>query len=249
MTFNDYLLNFYNEFFDYEYLDFDEDGKAFINDKVWKKLYDTEMLYVKEYIKENLNELLDKVNFILLKELWDKYGKGSLSHWEMDSMCFYYHDHELKYVNKEKYGIVDFDSLSEEPEVDKSFTRGNITYNTYNLHSIIGTVIGKNDTKSIVTLLTVNGDVVSVKFTREYYARYNKQISELNMDGTKSIVEKSWFTRGSLIMVTGFRRGDQFISKTYKKTLVHQLYKILNVDENGNITLKHNRYGEISNEE
>lgn len=249
MVFNDYLLNFYNEFFDYEYLDFDEDGKAFINDKVWKKLYDTEMLYVKEYIKENLDELLDKVNFILLKELWDKYGKGSLSHWEMDSMCFYYHDHELKYVNKEKYGIVDYDSLSEEPEVDKSYTRGNITYNTYNLHSIIGTVIGKNDTKSIVTLLTVNGDVVSVKFTREYYARYNKQISELNMDGTKSIVEKSWFTRGSLIMVTGFRRGDQFISKTYKKTLVHQLYKILNVDENGNITLKHNRYGEISNEE
>ena len=44
-------------------------------------------------------------------------------------------------------------------------------------------------------------------------------------------------------MVTGFRREDMFVVKTYKKTLSHQIYLIKNVDKDGNIELVHERYG------
>ena len=49
-------------------------------------------------------------------------------------------------------------------------------------------------------------------------------------------------------MITGIRRGDQFQAKTYKKTLTHQLYKIVEVKENGDIELIHNRYGDQDEE-
>ena len=50
-------------------------------------------------------------------------------------------------------------------------------------------------------------------------------------------------------MVTGFRREDTFVGKTYSRTASHQLYKITNVDKNGNMTLVHERYGVESNGE
>jgi hypothetical protein len=41
-------------------------------------------------------------------------------------------------------------------------------------------------------------------------------------------------------MVTGYRREDTFVAKTYKATSTHQLYRIMNV-EGRNITLEHER--------
>ena len=62
------------------------------------------------------------------------------------------------------------------------------------------------------------------------------------MDGTKKIVEKSWFNRGNMIVVTGIRSGDDFVSKKYASTGGHQLYKIDNILENGELRLKDTRY-------
>ena len=103
----------------------------------------------------------------------------------------------------------------------------------------MGTVLSKNDSRSSVALLTLTG-VINVKFTKEYFAMFNRQISETQPDGTKKIVEKGWFTRGTKLLVTGFRRDDQFVAKTYANTQGHQLYKITNVigDE---IQLQHER--------
>ena len=85
--------------------------------------------------------------------------------------------------------------------------------------------------------------VVNVKFSRDYYAALNRQISEVNENGEKKIKEKSWFTRGTMLLVNGFRRDDSFIGKRYKSTGGHQVYKITNV--NGNeLELIHKRYGD-----
>ena len=59
-------------------------------------------------------------------------------------------------------------------------------------------------------------------------------------DGTKKVIEKSWFKRGTKIMVTGFRRDDQFIGKVYSNTEGHQLYKITDVIGDS-IKLQHER--------
>ena len=45
-------------------------------------------------------------------------------------------------------------------------------------------------------------------------------------------------------MITGFRRDDMFVAKTYKNTPTHQIYKILNVEDNGDVLLTHTRYGQ-----
>ena len=78
---------------------------------------------------------------------------------------------------------------------------------------------------------------------------FGKQISEKQDDGHKKVIEKSWFTRGTKIMVTGFRRDDMFVAKTYKNTATHQLYKILNVKSNGELELTHDRYIPVEDEE
>ena len=57
----------------------------------------------------------------------------------------------------------------------------------------------------------------------------------------KKVLEKGWFQRGTKVMCTGYRRDDMFIAKTYKKTPTHQLYKIAEVDDKGNMELVHER--------
>lgn len=53
-------------------------------------------------------EPLKKLNDCLLIKEWEKYADGSLGKWEMDSLSYYYNDHELSGVNFAKYDIADF---------------------------------------------------------------------------------------------------------------------------------------------
>jgi DNA polymerase-3 subunit alpha len=107
----------------------------------------------------------------------------------------------------------------------------------FELNRICGTCVAKKKNKSTVTLLTTSG-VVTVKFPKDYFSIFDKQISEKDEEGKKHVVEKSWFNRGSMIVVMGIRRGDTFIPKKYASTPGHQLYKITEVLDNGEIALQ-----------
>ena len=51
-------------------------------------------------------------------------------------------------------------------------------------------------------------------------------------------------------MVQGMRAEDTFIAKKYSSSNSHQLYKILNIDDDGNIVLQSERYqGDMEDEE
>ena len=212
--------------------------------KDWDNTYNHYMDNVRFWLKENQEEVLTQLNTSLFLEMWNKYATGNLSTWEMSSMCCYYHEHELAHVDMNRYGFAKFSELPTEPEVDYFFKRNGRQIPIYKTTKIIGTVISKNDNKSSINLLTVEGDVVNVKFTREYYSKYKKQISEMQEDGKKKVKEKSWFTRGNLLMITGMRRDDQFVAKTYKHTPTHQIYKITQLNKDGSIEIVHERYGE-----
>ena len=237
-VFDEGSLNFYSQYYDLNELDV-INGITCILQTKWDKIYQKEMDEARNWLKENQDEVLNQYNNLLFNETWNKYATGNISAWEMESLCFYYHEHELADIDKHKYGIVNFSTLSYEPEVDYFFKRAGRDIPIFKLYKIAGTIISKNNTKASVAILTTDG-VVNVKFTKEYYAMYNRQISEIQADGSKKVLEKGWFSRGTKIMVTGYRREDTFVAKTYKATSTHQLYRIMNV-EGRNITLEHER--------
>ena len=213
----------------------------FIKVKTWDNIYQKHMDVFRKWIASDKETILNALNTEIFMQDWEKYAKGTISAWEMEVLCFYYHEHELAHINNDRYGFVDFYDLPEDPVIEKTFNKGGKDIHIFHLNRICGTCIAKNKTKSTVTILTTTG-VVNVKFRKEYFSLFDKQISERQSDGTKKIMEKSWFNRGNMIVVTGIRSGDDFISKKYASTGGHQLYKIDEVLSNGELVLKDSRY-------
>lgn len=210
--------------------------------KRWdKQIYQNHMDVFRKWIASDKDNILNALNTKIFKEDWDKYAKGTISAWEMEVLCFYYHEHELANLNNDKYGFVNFYDLPEEPEIDYTFFKNGKEVRIFKLHRICGTCIAKNKSKSTVTILTTDG-VVTVKFRKDYFSLFDKQISERQADGSKKIMEKSWFNRGNMIVVTGIRNGDNFVAKKYASTGGHQLYKIDKILPNGELILKDGRY-------
>ena len=223
------------------------DGK-YLNMKSWDKIYQKTMDVFREWLKQDGPQILEQLNYNMFKTEWDKYAIGSYSAWEMEVLCFYHHEHELAHVNFNKYDIRDYFKLPETPEVARTFYRNGREIPLFTLTKIVGTCIAKDKAKGLVALLTPTG-VVDVKFSKEYFSLFDKQISVKNPDGTKTIVERSWFNRGNKIMVQGMRRGDNFVAKKYASSGGHQLYKILEVKKNGDLILTHERNkGELEDE-
>ena len=216
--------------------------------KDWDKVYQKWMDVFRNWIAADKDNILNELNKIIFKEDWDKYAQGTISAWEMEALCFYYHEHELAHVDKRRYGFDDFYSLPEDPVVDRTFTKGGKTINIFKLSRICGTCIAKNKAKSTVTLLTTDG-VVNVKFRKEYFSLFDKQISVRGADGVKHVVQKSWFNRGNMIVVQGIRSGDDFISKKYQSTGGHQLYRIEEILKDGSLVLADSRPAGISEDE
>jgi DNA polymerase-3 subunit alpha len=220
---NEAAINFISNNFDADIID---DGH-FIQQKKWDKIYSKAMEPMRVYLKEHTNEMLAKLNGSLYEDVAVKYGKGSISKWEMESISFYYHNHELESV---KSCYDDFFMLPEEPEVEYSFVGSNgQEVKVFNLRKIVGTVIDKNKLKNTISLLTPTG-VVQVKIYKNQYALYDKQISQKGEDGKKHVLEKSWFSRGTMLMIQGIRRGDNFIPKKRKNSIFPVITKIISVD-------------------
>lgn len=239
---HDVYYKFFIKFFDEDMIE-PIDNQLCLNKKAWKKEYDKVMSTAKSYIIENQQELLNKLNGKMDQDAWNKYAAGSISHWEMESLGMYYHEHELSHVKMNMYDIVSFNDLPQNPVVDYTFKRGDTEIPIYKTDRIAGTVIAKDDMHSSISLLTIDKDVITVKFSRDYFARYNRIISEVQ-NGTKKRMENSWFQRGTLVVCNGIRRGNSFFTKSYKKTKSHQLYKITQINSDGTIEMTNRRYGE-----
>lgn len=234
---DDIAYNFYEKHFD---LDLIIDGR--IKQTAWDTIYKKQMDIIRPYIKEHNQELLDGINNHLKQDLWNKYCQGTLSKWEMDSVSFYYHEHELARVDPILMEWADFNKLPEEPEVERFIPIKGTMVPIYKLSRIAGTVLDRDKTKKTVTLLTTSG-VVTVKVYGNAFSNYDKQISARGADGKKHVIEKSFFTRGNKIIVCGMKRDEMFIAKKYARTEGHLIELITSIDENGFITTRGEREG------
>ena len=192
-------------------------SNGLLDTKVWKKIYDNEMTGIKDWMKSNEEELIQQIQKCDVNKIWEQYCNGNDSSWEMEVLGFYYSGHEL-------------DSL-EESKIDIAHLKDGDYKHTV---SICGTVLGKDAYKHMVTLLTTTG-VVTLKFTGELFANYNKIISEMTAEGKKTL-EKSWFNKGTLLIVNGYKSGEVF--------RVRSLSKILEIDSSGKVKSTKYRYGE-----
>ena len=209
-----------------------DEQTALISQSTWDNTYKKAMDPVRDWMKKNQQEILDKLNAKLVELVAEKYTEGNISKWEMDSLGFYYHEHELKNLKNEVYGVVNFFDLPEEPEIERSFEKDDKKINMYKISRIAGTVIDKDKNKSSVILLTPDG-VVTVKVWKNQYAIWDRQIARKNPDGTKTVVEKSFFQKGNKLIITGIRRDDNFIPKKYKNTEWPLFEKIVEMSDDG----------------
>lgn len=233
----------YEKFFDLDNLLPTEeyDCQFKISQKAWDNIYQSHMDIVRPYIKANAADLLYKINKRLEDDLWEKYCKGNISKWEMDSISFYAHEHELANIDTYSYNISDFFKLPDEPIIERNIpTKDGKIIPLLKLHRIAGTILDKNKGKKTVTLLTPSG-VVTVKIFGDLFTAYDKQISQRGEDGKKHVLEKSFLSRGNKVIITGIRRGDNFIGKTYAKTPYHTVELITDVTPYGDITLQRER--------
>lgn len=246
---NFFMENFINEMEENKDYKYDEEGNLLIALGTTRKgsfedVYLTKINKLNEWLKTK--ECIDKYNFIVFENIKQNSMNGTISSWEMESMNYYYNEHELAHINKEKYNVVDFYSLSEEPTVIGFTKYKGLQYPKFELNRIIGTVLDRDKNKHSVTLLTPEG-VVVLKFYSGQFSFYDKTISMDNGvdnkgNAKKIVLEDGWFKRGEKLMVTGFRRGDQFKPKRYKNSIYqHALSKIIEIKENGDLILQNDR--------
>ena len=239
-------FNFYEKNFPIDSLEIDTSMQSGfkIKQTVWEAFYQSHMDKIRPYVQKNSAALLAAVNERLISETWNKYCPGSISKWEMDSISCYINEHELAEANPN--GDVEFDlykSLDEEPKINYIATIKGKSIPIYYINRIIGTVLDRNKSKKTVTLLTTDG-VVNVKIYGEVFSIYDRQISERGVDGKKHVLEKSCFSRGNKIIVTGVRTGESdFLCKKYKSTPYHRVEIIEDIVDGNLITRARNEEG------
>jgi DNA polymerase-3 subunit alpha len=203
-----------------------------ISEKLFKKEYDEKMEYVVELMKDS--EFIRQYNVSQFYELWNDIASGTKESWEMESVSFYSDKHQLDSVDYTRYGISNFFDLSETPIVLSENTGKNgRVYKNMQLFNIVGTVLDKNPNNHTITVLTPEG-VVTCKTYGGAFSHYNRQ---LKSDG--KIAEKSWFSRGNLVLLTGYRRDEQFLLKSLQGQ--HTINLIQEVREDGSLGLQAER--------
>ena len=208
---------------------------------VWDKIYKKHQDILRPWVKKNEETLKNKVNEKLFNDVWNKYCEGTISKWEMDSISFYSHSHELEYIDEFEHNIDDFFELHNEPEVESFIKMKGKMIPLFKIHRIAGTVLDKDKAKKSVTILTRNG-VVNVKIYGTVFSEYDKQISVKGADGKKHVIEKSIFHRGNKIIVSGIKQGEnEFLAKKYKKTPYPLIEWITQINDDGSFKHKSER--------
>lgn len=238
-------LNFYSKHFDMDKLrlSMETESGFKIPKAAWDAYYKSSQDVLRPFIKANADKLLEAMNQRITGEMWNKYCKGNISKWEMDSVSFYSHEHELANVDMERYGLSDFSQLPNEPELENILTIRGKQIPIYRIRRICGTVLHRDKLKKSVTLLTTTG-VVTIKIYGDAFANYDRRISERGADGVKHVIEESMFARGNKIIVTGVKDNEAtFRAKKYKRTPYHLVEQITDINDDGSITT-HNRFNE-----
>ena len=221
-----------------------EDDRTVAVDKSLEKLLKPSLDNLKSYI--NQPEFLDKFNEATIdKNMAESVGSYDVNRWSLETCSFYNNNHEYSHVDANKYNITPFEELPEEPEfVVQSW--GKRKWRQYSLSQILGVVLDKNDNHHMITILDFHNNVVNVKFDSNFYALMKAQLSETDENGKKTVVDKSWLSRGQGLILTGYRFGENdFKLKNYSSSIFpYKIIKVDSINEDGTLEITTERYGQ-----
>lgn len=226
-----------------------EDDRTVVVDKSLEKLLKPSLDNLKSYI--NQPEFLDKFNEATIdRNMAESVGSYDVNRWSLETCSFYNNNHEYSHVDANKYNITPFEELPEEPEfVVQSW--GKRKWRQYSLSQILGVVLDKNDNHHMITILDFHNNVVNVKFDSNFYALMKAQLSETDENGKKTVVDKSWLTRGQGLILTGYRFGENdFKLKNYSSSIFpYKIIKVDSINEDGSLEITTERYGQENSDE
>ena len=234
--FNDHCINLGQFGVDF----WEENDKMIVVDKWLEKIFKNDFDNIKNYI--NTTDFLTQYyKSMLRKKFNDTLPNQDPNHWSMEAVSYYTNTHELANINYIQYNLTSFQDIPSEPIFIERTTKGR-NWKQFELYRICGTVIDRNDNHHLISILTPENNVVSVKFESGFYAYLKKQDSEV-INGQKIVLEKSWLNRGNLLMLTGYRRGESdFVIKSYKSAVLNnKVSKINNIYEDGTVELQTER--------
>lgn len=193
----------YSKHVDYKFTD-----ELEIDIKSFEKYYNKEVKPLKEEIKKPIyaKEFTKKKR----QEYWLKECQGSISEWEIDTILF----NSDKFVIdteqvSERHNITEFDDLKNLPFIGTN-ERG---FREYEISAITGVVVGYNNQKKLVYVLTKESGVVTIKMSRKKYTHYQE----------KTEADDSWWLRGTKLVLLGYKNGEAFYVKgnqIYRKPVI-----------------------------
>ena len=201
-------------------------GGWYIAENEWNTIHKKAQDTTRVWIKNNMEDLIEKIFEIEWKEEYDKYAHGDILQWELDSLNFYHSGHPLTNI-KFPYENTALSNLKENDFDGYWQIKGN-SIPKLNLKMISGTVLVVNKKANIVVLSCPDG-VMRVKCYKSQYAKYDKTVE--NEWG--EIIQEGFFKKGTHLRVSGFLRDGVFIPKVYGKNNGDPIVKIV-LDDDGN---------------
>ena len=132
------------------------------------------------------------------------------------------------------------DELPENPEIVRWNENKNGKFPIFKINRICGTILAKNKNKNTLSLLTPEGEVITVKMQQGQFNFYDRVISYDTIDEKgkkkKVTVEKSWLTRGNLVFLNGMRTDEEtFRCKSYNNHVLgkHVMSLIKKINDDG----------------
>lgn len=197
------FINKYSKYVDYKFTD-----KLEIDIKSFEKYYNKEIKPLKEEIKKPVyaQEFTKKKR----QEYWLKECQGTIPEWEIDTILFNSDEFvvDTKQVS-ERHKITEFKDLKNLPFIGTN-ERG---FREYEISAITGVVVGYNNQKKLVYVLTKESGVVTIKMSRKKYTHYQE----------KTGADDSWWLRGTKLVLLGYKNGEAFYVKgnqIYRKPVI-----------------------------
>ncbi len=191
-----------------------ENGTLNIDMKSWKKFYNKEIKPLKEELKKP--EYAEEFTRQKRKEYWANECLGSVADWEVETLLF----------NKDKF-VLDTDSISKvyplntfsNMENEPVLYTNKHGFSTYKTSFIAGVVIGSNNIKRLVYLLTKDDGVVTVKMSRKDFPIYQEKLEN----------DPSWYDKQTKLVVQGYKSGEALMARGNKHNK-NSIIKIVEVN-------------------